>query len=100
MARPSPERRSRIESLLRERLAAQHVEVIDESDSHVGHAGAAGGAGHFRALVVSPRFEGKSLVERQRLVYGALAEMLSAEIHALAMRTLTPEQWQAGAAGA
>jgi len=99
MAQPSAsERRSRIESLLRERLAAQHVEVIDESGLHVGHAGAAGGAGHFRALVVSPRFEGKSLVERQRLVYGALAEMLSAEIHALAMQTLTPEQWKAGAA--
>jgi len=99
VAQTSLDRRSRIESLLRERLAAQHVEVIDESVLHAGHAGAAGGAGHFRALVVSPRFEGKSLVERQRLVYGALAEMLSAEIHALAMKTLTPEQWKAGAAG-
>ena len=97
MVQPSLERRSRIESLLRERLAAQHVEVIDESVLHAGHAGAAGGGGHFRALVVSSRFEGKSLVERQRLVYGALAEMLSAEIHALAMQTLTPEQWKAGA---
>jgi len=97
VVQPSLERRSRIESLLRERLAAQHVEVIDESVLHAGHAGAAGGGGHFRALVVSSRFEGKSLVERQRLVYGALAEMLSAEIHALAMQTLTPEQWKAGA---
>jgi BolA protein len=95
---PALERRSRIEALLRERLAAQVVEVIDESALHAGHAGAAGGAGHFRALVVSPRFEGMSLVERQRLVYGALAEMLSAEIHALAMQTLTPAQWEAGAA--
>ena len=100
MAQPPFERRSRIEALLRERLAAVHVEVVDESALHAGHAGAAGGAGHFRALVVSPRFEGKSLVERQRLVYGALGEMLKLEIHALAMRTLTPEQWQAGAAGA
>ena len=39
-------------------------------------------------------FEGKSLVERQRLVYGALAEMMGPEIHALAMQTLTPDQWQ------
>jgi BolA protein len=89
-------RRARIESLLRERLAALHVEVIDESHLHVGHAGAAGGAGHFRAVVVSPAFEGKSLVERQRLVYGALAEMMGPEIHALAVQTLTPEQWKAG----
>jgi BolA protein len=87
-------RRERIESLLRERLAARHVEVIDESHLHAGHAGAAGGAGHFRALVVSERFEGKSPVERQRLVYGALEGMLGPEIHALAMRTLTPAQWE------
>jgi BolA protein len=91
-------RRERIETLLRDRLAAQHVEVIDESHRHAGHAGAAGGAGHFRALIVSPLFEGKSLVERQRLVYGALVEMMGPEIHALAMQTLTPEQWQGGAA--
>lgn len=97
---PAPERRSRIETLLRERLAAAHVEVIDESHLHAGHAGAAGGAGHYRALVVSPRFEGLSLVARQRLVYAALAELMPAEIHALALRTLTPGQWQADAARA
>ena len=68
--------------------------MIDESHLHVGHAGAAGGAGHFRAVVVSPAFEGKSLVERQRLVYDALAEMMGPEIHALAVQTLTPEQWK------
>jgi BolA protein len=100
VAQTSLERRSRIEALLRERLAAVHVEVLDESALHAGHAGAAGGAGHFRALVVSSRFEGRSLVERQRLVYAALAELMRAEIHALALRTLTPEQWQADAAGA
>ena len=97
MAASTPDRRSRIEALLREQLAAQHVDVIDESHLHAGHAGAAGGAGHYRALVVSPRFEGRSLVERQRLVYAALGAMMGGEIHALALRTLTPEQWQAGA---
>ena len=54
MVPPALARRERIESLLRERLSARHVEVIDESHLHAGHAGAAGGAGHFRALVVSP----------------------------------------------
>jgi BolA protein len=91
---PSVSRRERIESLLRDRLGARHVEVTDESALHAGHAGAAGGAGHFRALVVSPLFEGKSLLERQRLVYAALAELMGPEIHALAMQTLTPEQWK------
>ena len=99
MAVPASDRRARIEALLREQLAAQHVDVIDESHLHAGHAGAAGGAGHYRALVVSKHFEGRSLIERQRLVYAALGEMMGGEIHALALRTLTPEQWQAGASG-
>lgn len=94
MAQLPVPRRARIESLLRERLAALYLEVIDESHLHAGHAGPAGGAGHFRALVVSPSFEGKSLVERQRLVYDALAGMIGTEIHALAMQTLTPDQWK------
>jgi len=87
------DRRAHIEARLRETLEATHVEVIDESHLHAGHAGAAGGGGHFRALIVSPRFEGANPVARQRLVYQALAEELRREIHALSMRTLTPEEW-------
>ncbi len=88
-------RRGRIEAALREGLQASHVEVVDESHLHAGHAGAAAGGGHFRALVVSPRFEGRGRVERQRLVHAALAAELSREIHALTFRTLTPREWQA-----
>jgi BolA protein len=87
------DRRARIEAALRERLAAVHVEVVDESHLHAGHAGARDGRGHFRALVVSPRFEGLSRVAAQRLVYDALAEELRTEIHALSLRTLTPAEW-------
>jgi BolA family transcriptional regulator, general stress-responsive regulator len=87
-------RRERIEARLREALAAERVEVVDESHLHAGHAGAAGGAGHFRALVVSERFAGRSRIERQRLVYAALEAEMGAEIHALSMRTLTPSEWQ------
>jgi BolA protein len=87
------DRRARIEAALRERLAAAHVEVVDESHLHAGHAGARDGRGHFRALVVSPRFEGLSRVAAQRLVYDALAEELRTEIHALSLRTLTPAEW-------
>jgi BolA protein len=98
---PSPaERAARIERLLRERLAAVHVEVQDESHRHAGHAGAAGGAGHFRVLVVSPRFAGLSRLAAQRLVYDAVAEMMGPEIHALAMTTLTPERWSGVPSGA
>ena len=88
------DRRSQIESRLREALEADHVTVVDESHLHAGHEGAREGGGHFRALVVSGRFEGKTAVERQRLVYAALAEEMGREIHALSMQTLTPTQWQ------
>jgi BolA protein len=81
------ERPARIESLLRERLDATDVTVVDESHKHRGHAGAAGGAGHFRVTVTSPRFAGLSLVQAQRLVYEAVGEMMDTDIHALAITT-------------
>jgi BolA protein len=89
----SVDRRDRIEAALRERLDATHVAVVDESHLHAGHPGAASGGGHFRALVVSRRFEGRGRLERQRLVYEALASEMGAEIHALSMRTLSPDEW-------
>jgi BolA protein len=88
------DRRARIESRLRSELAAEPVLVVDESHLHAGHAGARGGAGHFRAVIVSARFEGRSAVERQRLVYAALGDLMGREIHALSMQTLTPAQWR------
>lgn len=91
---PPPDRRARIEARLREELAAVHVEVIDESQLHAGHAGASGGESHYRVTVVSPRFAGLSRVAAQRLVYDALAAELAAGLHALALSTLTPQQWQ------
>ena len=47
---------------------------------------------HFEALVVSEAFRGKSRVQRHQLVYAALGERMREEIHALSMRTLTPEE--------
>ena len=84
------ERCKRIETLLRTRLDATDVVVIDESHLHHGHAGAQGGAGHFRVTVTSPRFAGLSLVAAQRLVYEAVAEMMGGDIHALAITTRSP----------
>jgi BolA protein len=92
----SNDRRARIEAELRERLSAIHVEVIDESHLHAGHAGAREGGGHFRAVVVSMEFDGKALVQRQRLVYDALEGAMGSEIHALSMKTLTPAEWTSG----
>jgi len=81
--------RTRLES----DLDAVHIQIEDDSALHAGHLGAQGGGGHYRVLVVSPRFEGLSRVAAQRLVYQALGELMTSEIHALEMRTLTPDQW-------
>jgi BolA protein len=82
-----------IEDALRDTLEAHHVEVVDHSALHEGHDGAQGGGGHFSVLVVSEKFRGLTRVAAQRLVYEALGDLAANEIHALSMRTLTPEQW-------
>lgn len=84
----------KIESLLRTQLAASVVEIEDETRLHAGHAGAAGGGGHYRVVVVSDQFADLSLMQQHRLVYAALAGEMKTTIHALALRTYTPEQWQ------
>ncbi len=82
-----------IENTLRENLQAQHVEVFDQSSLHEGHLGAQGGGGHFQVLVVSDRFRGLSRIAAQRVIYEALDELMKNDIHALSMRTFTPEEW-------
>ncbi len=94
------DRAERIAQVLRGGLDALHVEVEDESHLHAGHAGAReSGGGHFRAVIVSPRFEGLSRVAAQRLVFDVLGELMSSEIHAFAMTTFTPETWGARSDG-
>jgi len=92
---PRKDRADIICSALEEVLEAEHVEIVDDSALHAGHLGAQGGGGHYRVLVVSPRFEGLSRVAAQRLVYQALGDLMKTDIHALEMRTLTPDQWPA-----
>ena len=79
----------RIEHLLAA-LEPESIEVIDVSASHAGHAGAREGGGHYELIVVSPRFTGKSRIERHRMVYEALGPLMRREIHALALRTYAP----------
>ncbi len=54
-----------------------------------------GGGDHFQVIVVSPEFEGKRLVQQHQIVYKALEKVLDGDaIHALAIKTFTPEAWQ------
>ncbi|MFP5390259.1 MAG: BolA family protein [Gammaproteobacteria bacterium] len=52
---------------------------------------------HFNAVIVSPAFAGKRLIQRHQLVYAALGDRMREEIHALSMKTLTPEEFAAQA---
>ena len=49
---------------------------------------------HFTALIVSPAFAGKRLIQRHQIVYAALGDRMREEIHALSMKTLTPDEYQ------
>lgn len=84
----SAEKVERIRALLTEALAPVELDVIDEGHKHAGHSGE--GKGHFFARIVSPAFAGKNPIERHRLVYSALAEMMPNGIHALAIKARAP----------
>jgi len=80
--------------MIRERLEAafapESLEIIDESHKHAGHA-SAGGAGHFIVKIVSNAFEGKSPVQRHRMVFEAMGELMQSEVHALSIQADTPK---------
>lgn len=69
-----------IKSAIADGLPCEHVQVAGD-----GH--------HFEAVIVSAQFRGKSRVQQHQLVYRALGDRMREEIHALSMRTLTPEEW-------
>ena len=83
---------ARIQSLLQQRLTPAHLEVRDESAAHAGHASGAG-KGHFRLRIVSECFVGLKPLQRHRQVNEALSGLFENELHALAMETLTPDEF-------
>ncbi|GJD42503.1 DNA-binding transcriptional regulator BolA [Methylobacterium cerastii] len=82
-----------IEAKLAAELAPARLDVVDESHLHAGHSGARpGGETHFRVDVVSDAFEGKSRVDRHRVVNALLAEAFARGLHALAVKARTPSE--------
>ena len=74
-------------------LQPLELEVVDESERHRGHAGyREGGNTHWRVAIVSPRFAGASTVQRHRMVYQALGNLMNNPIHALAITARAPEE--------
>ena len=78
-----------IRSLIEAALPGATVQVRDFT----------GGGDHFEAVVVSTAFIGKGLVERHRLVYAPLQEAMAERIHALALKTYTPEEFESKSKG-
>ena len=76
---------------LREAFLPESLEVADESHLHEGHAGhRPGGETHFRIYIVSGAFEGKSRIERHRMINAMLAAELAGPVHALAIQAQAP----------
>ena len=83
--------RDTITNKLREAFSPESLEVKDESHLHEGHAGhRPGGETHFRVYIVSRTFEGKSRIERHRMINAALAGELAGSVHALAIHAQAP----------
>jgi BolA protein len=71
-------------------LKPESLEIVDDSRAHAGHEGAKAGGGHYRLVIVSPEFAGKTAQLRHRMVYEALGPMMRHEIHALAIKAYAP----------
>ena len=90
MSAPTPVM-EQIRSALERAFAPKVLEIVDDSARHVGHPGARGG-GHFRVTLVAEAFRGRSALERHRLVYAAVAPLMSSAVHALNIIARTPEE--------
>ncbi len=86
------ERIDLIRTRLNDALSPNVLDIVDESHLHIGHAGAASGAGHFAVTVVSDKFKDCSALERHRMVYKAVDDLMQSEIHALSIKALTPDE--------
>lgn len=86
------DRRAEIRTRLEQRFAPLELEVQDDSAKHAGHPGVRDGRGHFSVRIVSPAFAAQPRVERHRMVYMALGELMQTDIHALSITALSPEE--------
>lgn len=88
----SDERNKKMRRCLDSAFAPSSLEIIDESHLHAGHPGARDGRGHFRVNLVSDSFSGKRALERHRMVFAALGELMQTDIHAVSINARAPEE--------
>jgi len=80
-----------IQQILTDTFSPQHLLVKDQSHLHAGHAGAQGGGGHFDVTIKAAAFSGCSRIEAHKLIYTALQDLMSTEVHALSIKASAPE---------
>ncbi len=88
------QRRREVIKRLQAALRPVSLEVIDDSDKHAGHAGSREGKAHFDVRITSPLFAGRNTLQRHRMVYDALGELMQTDIHALAIQARAPGENQ------
>ncbi len=77
-------------------MTADELETIISSNLKCEHIELEGDGQHWYATIVAPEFEGKRLIQRHKLVYATLGEKIQTnEVHALSMKTYTPQEWHA-----
>lgn len=84
------DRISAIRARLEGAFAPEELDIVDESHLHVGHPGARDGRGHFKVRIVSNHFTGTSPLDRHRMVYEALGDLMKTDIHALSLTAHPP----------
>ena len=75
-------------------MNTDEIKTLIENGLTTSFVNVVGDGTHFEAIIVSDEFEDKMLIDRHKLVYGALGDAMKEAIHALSMKTYTPEQWQ------
>lgn len=84
------DRVARIRETVTLALTPEVIEITDDSHLHAGHAGARSGKGHFTLRVVADAFTGLSLIDRHRMIYAALGDLMQSDIHALSIIARAP----------
>lgn len=87
----NPSRGYLIRARLEQAFSPTHLEVIDESDKHIGHAGHQGGNRHFAIVIAAADFKGLSRVAAHRKIYALFDDMIPNDIHALRISIISPE---------
>lgn len=85
-------RQQTIQAILTERFEPAEILVKDQSHLHAGHEGARDGRGHFDITIVSQAFDGLNRLQRHRMVYDALQQLLETDIHAIRIKAYTPSE--------